>query len=296
VKFSIVIPTYKRVSLLARAVESALAQVGFEDYEVVVVDDCSPDETWEYLRSVESERLRVFRNETRLGMGRNWNKAVRLSAGEYVFILQDDDVATSHLLARAAALFDTYEGVDLICSATCLIGDDENERRLFWQPEREEVMSAPRALLYFTDFWALSSTQVIFSRALFERHGEFDLTPPIMSDAEAILRWMIHATTLVVPETLALRRAWSGSVTSATSSSPEMVETMRFLVRSVSAQAEESGQFDADQLRLLREQLSRSFVEFYEQALKQTLERDHKPTLAARLLAKLRSKLVSPAP
>lgn len=289
-KFSIVIPTYKRVNLLKCTVESALAQEGFGDFEVVVVDDCSPDETWDYLQSLRHPKLRIFRNDPRLGMGRNWNRTVRASSGEYVFILQDDDVATPQLLARAAALLDKYEGVDLLCFATCIIGADETERRIFWQPPREELWRAPRALLYFAETWALSSTQVIFSRATFERYGEFDLTPPIMSDAEAILRWMVHATTLVVPEALALRRVWPGSVTSATISSPEMVETMRFLAASVASHAESSGRLNARQMRLLRRQLARTFIESYEKPQRETAEEKPAQTTLGRLLSKLRPK------
>lgn len=115
VKFSIVIPTYNRATLLKRTVESALLQDEFEDYEVIVVDDCSSDETWDYLRNIKSPKLRIFRNDSRLGMGPNWNKAVRLSHGEYVFILQDDDIALPNLMSRASALLDRYDGVDLLC-------------------------------------------------------------------------------------------------------------------------------------------------------------------------------------
>ena len=266
-RFSIVIPTYKRAGLLRRAVESALDQEGYDDFEVVVVDDCSPDGTWDYLRGLAHPKLKVFRNDPRLGMGRNWNRAVGASSGEYVFILQDDDVALPHLLVRASELLAGREGAGLLCAATCLIGEAEGERRLLWRHDREELMDAPRALLYFTDFWPLSSTQVIFSRELFDRRGGFDLAPPIMSDAEAILRWMVYTKTLVVPETLALRRSWAGSVSAATTASAEMVSTMRFLAQSVAAHAEGSGLFDAAQIRQLRRQLARSFVETYEREL-----------------------------
>jgi hypothetical protein len=265
VKISIVIPTYNRVALLQRSVESALAQDGFQDYEVIVVDDCSSDGSWDSLRRIANPRLKVFRNDSRLGMGPNWNKAVRLSQGEYVFILQDDDVALPNLLKRASELLAESYQIDLLCFATTLIDQDENDRQTFWRPERQEILPPPDALMYFARNWTLSTTQVIFSRVMFEKYGEFDLTPPIMSDAEAILRWMIHGRTLVATDTLALRRYWDGSVTSATISSVAMTETMKFLVQSISERAAASSTVSSSQLRELRESLSRTFLKPSEQ-------------------------------
>jgi hypothetical protein len=262
-KLSIVIPTYNRVELLKRAVESALAQEGSADYEIIVVDDSSQDNTWSYLQNMIDARLKTFHNEVRLGMGCNWNKAVSQSSGEYVFLLQDDDLAMPNLLARAAEIIDKYRSVDLICFATCLMDSDESSQRIFWRYPREELWPAPQALLYFAGNWTLSSTQVVFSRSLFDRYGGFDLTPPIMSDAEAILRWMVHADTVVIPDVLALRRAWSGSVTSSTIHSTEMSQTMQHLKTSVTTLAASSGKLSNTQLNQLAQHLETSFIEPY---------------------------------
>ena len=258
--FSIVVPTYERVALLRETVASALGQEGFDDYEVVVVDDGSADGTWEYLQGVRSPRLRAVRNERRLGMARNWNAAVRLSRGRFVFLLQDDDLAEPVLLARAAEVLGRHPGAELLCFATCLIDDDGRNPRLFWQPDGERRLAAPDALLHFARQWTLSSTQVVFARALFERHGPFDERPPIMSDAEAFLRWMVHADVVLCPEPLARRRCWAGSVSAATERSAAMRATMAFLVERVLAEARASGRLDAERLDELGDALHRSFI------------------------------------
>jgi glycosyltransferase involved in cell wall biosynthesis len=262
-EFSIVIPTFNRVGLLRETVESALRQEGFGDYEVVVVDDCSEDGTWDYLRGLRDPRLKAIRNEPRLGMGPNWNKAVRSSAGRFVFLLQDDDLAMPNLLARASALLGRHADADLVCFATCLIDGAGGNRRVIWQAEREQLLPPPRALLYFARDWTLSSTQVIFARRLFDDYGGFDTAPPIMSDAEAILRWMIYAPALLTPEVLALRRAWDGSVTTATTRSRAMEETMQYLSERVQHSAASSGNLDDSQIDELQSSLRHSFVEPY---------------------------------
>jgi glycosyltransferase involved in cell wall biosynthesis len=67
----------------------------------VVVDDASQDGTWEYLRDLSG--VRAYRNPTRLGLAANFNRAIWLSRGRYVFLLQDDDLAEPHLVRTVAA-------------------------------------------------------------------------------------------------------------------------------------------------------------------------------------------------
>jgi hypothetical protein len=70
--------------------------------------------------------------------------------------------------------------------------------------------SAPEALFQFASRWTVSSSQLVFSRDVYERHNGFDLIAPILSDADAILRWMIDADRILYPDPLSLRRRWAG--------------------------------------------------------------------------------------
>ena len=79
----------------------------------------------------------------------------------------------------------------------------------------------------------------------------FDITAPILSDADAILRWMIDTDTILYPEPLALRRRWSGSATATTRHSSAMTDTMKFLVKNVLQHAISSKKFTAMQLSKL---------------------------------------------
>jgi len=65
---SVVIPSYNRLRSLPRALQSVLRQT-FEDIEVIVVDDCSTDGTWDYLQTIHDPRLRIIRHETNKGGG-----------------------------------------------------------------------------------------------------------------------------------------------------------------------------------------------------------------------------------
>ena len=101
--FSVVIPTYNRVHLLERTLDSVWRQ-GFTDFEVVVVDDGSNDGTQEYLRSL-GNRIRIVL-QANGGPGAARNAGVRMASGKYVALLDSDDLWfpwTLNIFAQAIA-------------------------------------------------------------------------------------------------------------------------------------------------------------------------------------------------
>ena len=97
-RFSIVIPTRNRSKLLISALRSALEQE-FEDYEIVVSDNFSSDETREVVEDAASRRVRYVRTDRSLAMPESWEFALSHARGEYVTVLPDDDAISSRLLA-----------------------------------------------------------------------------------------------------------------------------------------------------------------------------------------------------
>ncbi|RXJ95885.1 hypothetical protein CRU94_04540 [Arcobacter sp. AHV-9/2010] len=89
---TIYIPTYNRKELLSRAVNSVLNQT-YKNIEVIIVDDCSPDDTIEYLEELirKDNRVRYFQNETNSGACVSRNKAIKEAKGEFITGLDDDD-------------------------------------------------------------------------------------------------------------------------------------------------------------------------------------------------------------
>jgi glycosyltransferase involved in cell wall biosynthesis len=239
-RISIVIPTFNRSDLLRDAVGSALEQ-DTEDYEVVVVDDASRDDTWEYLEALDDTRLRAIRQPTRVGMAANWNHAVREARAPFVYILQDDDLVEPTLVSRCRCALDENPSAQMVIFSTLLIDVEGKSERIFWTPGHERVVDPPNGLLQFARNWRISSAQVVFARHLHEVYGGFDLNLPVMSDAEAILRWLTAVPVVLLPVALARRRVWTGSVTSETTDTPAMIETMRGLVQNVLHEARRSG-------------------------------------------------------
>ena len=88
--FSIVMPTRNRAALLRFALQSALDQT-FTDYEIVVSNNFSSDDTEKVIREVGGERVRYVRTDRVLPMHDSWDFALTQARGEWILFLCDDD-------------------------------------------------------------------------------------------------------------------------------------------------------------------------------------------------------------
>jgi glycosyltransferase involved in cell wall biosynthesis len=98
-KVSILITSFNREKFIAEAIESVLCS-SFQDYELIIVDDCSTDSTIEIARKYEAQdsRVKVYVNEKNLGDYPNRNKAASYAKGKYLKYLDSDDIMYPHCL------------------------------------------------------------------------------------------------------------------------------------------------------------------------------------------------------
>lgn len=98
---TIAMVTYNSGPFVREAIESVLAQ-DCDDFELLVCDDRSTDDTCEIAASFADRRIRVVRNDTNLGEYRNRNKALALARGKYLMYLDGDDLLYPHGLSLMA--------------------------------------------------------------------------------------------------------------------------------------------------------------------------------------------------
>lgn len=91
-KVSIIMPTYNRANLISRAIKSSLRQT-FENFELIVVDDASTDNTSEVIKSFEDKRIKYIKFAVNTGKSGNLarNEGIKRSSGEFIAFLDDDD-------------------------------------------------------------------------------------------------------------------------------------------------------------------------------------------------------------
>jgi hypothetical protein len=89
-KLSVLLPTRERLELLRHAVDS-VGRLDDPDYEIVISDNCSPEDVEGYVASLDDPRIRYTRTCEVLSVTENWNNALQHSSGDYVIMLGDDD-------------------------------------------------------------------------------------------------------------------------------------------------------------------------------------------------------------
>lgn len=107
-KYSLLIPTYNRQGLIAETLDSAFAQ-DYPNLEVIVVDNCSTDDTWARLQEYRLRRpeLRIFRNPENVGPVLNWRACLEQATGEYGKFLYSDDLLSPEFVRETLSRFDS---------------------------------------------------------------------------------------------------------------------------------------------------------------------------------------------
>lgn len=121
-RVSIIIPTFNRPNYLRQAIESVLAQT-YPDFEIVVVDDGSTDDTAAVVGSLADPRIVYIRQEN-TGRSAARNRGMQEARGEFIALLDDDDLYLPHKLVNQAAYLDAHPEVDLVAGGAQMIDAD----------------------------------------------------------------------------------------------------------------------------------------------------------------------------
>ena len=122
---SVIVPNYNHARFLPQRIETILAQT-FEDLELILLDDCSTDESRSILRRYASDpRVRMEFNEANSGsVFRQWNKGVRLARGEYIWMAESDDYADKRLLERLVSVLEREPAAGFVYCRSWRVTED----------------------------------------------------------------------------------------------------------------------------------------------------------------------------
>jgi len=112
-RFSVLIPTYNGARYLSESIDSVLNQT-YRDFELLVLDNASTDETQQILARYRDPRLRVFRNDRNLGFIGNVERGRTLARGHFLVDIGSDDVWEPGLLGAVAAFWERHPGLSFM--------------------------------------------------------------------------------------------------------------------------------------------------------------------------------------
>ena len=96
---SIIMPSWNTGRFIAESIQSVLNQT-YQDWELLIVDDCSTDNTDEIVAGFNDKRIRYFKNEKNSGAAITRNRAIREARGEWIAFLDSDDLWSPEKLAK----------------------------------------------------------------------------------------------------------------------------------------------------------------------------------------------------
>ena len=209
-RVSVIIPTYNCAQYIGVAVESVLAQT-FADYELIVVDDGSTDETGDVLKQYEG-RLTLIRQENQERSAAR-NTGIRASAGQYIAFLDSDDIWQPDKLERQVAILDQHPEVVLTYCQASYVDTEGRPIRFVGESASGEsgtevvVSDLSRDLLLGNVISGGCSTPIVRREAL-DEVGFFDETLCYPEDWDLWVRLSKKGPFAYVPRPLARYRVY----------------------------------------------------------------------------------------
>lgn len=139
---SILIPTYNREAYIADCIDSALNQT-YPNIEVVVVDNCSTDRTFQICLEfqLKDPRVKVFQNSENIGPVRNWQKCAEKAEGSYVKVLFSDDELLPDCVQALVQKIESNRSVGLVYCAA-LIGPQRATAPTYYKSLNTELLTS----------------------------------------------------------------------------------------------------------------------------------------------------------
>lgn len=161
--FSVIISTYNRAHILKNAIGSVLAQ-SFPDYEIIVSDDASSDDTRNVVAGFKSEKIIYLHAESRRGLAATRNAALEKTRGKYIVLIDDDVVLGNDFLKVLKDVILT-EAPDVL--SLRLIDPDTGDSFV-------DILDGRKRVLNFFDFNYFRGGAHVISRNAFKKAGYYD--------------------------------------------------------------------------------------------------------------------------
>ena len=182
---SVLMPTYNVEKFVGEAVESILSQT-WTNFEFIIVDDCSQDNTYEILQSytAKDSRIKLYRNDVNSKICKTLNRALKHAKGEYIVRMDGDDLSTPDRFEALYQYLQQHPDVDLVGSNTITINEDGVELgRKSYLLHNRAIQLGNRYMTAIAHIWM--ARRKVYN----ELHGYRDI--PYAEDFDFLLRGKI---------------------------------------------------------------------------------------------------------
>lgn len=224
-KVSVCIPTRNCAQFLEQAVSSVLGQ-DYRDLEVVIVDNCSTDNTESLVRGMvlRDRRIRYYHNERDLGLIGNLNKCIKYAGGEYIKYVLADDILLPGCFMKMVRCLDEHPSVVLATAGRLIVDQHGQPLALRRYSAKPEIVPGPEAIqrCLFGANYIGEPTAVMFRKRDAARGFREDLAQ--LTDMEMWFYLLERGSLFSIPDPLCAIRQHAGQLTNANVQSGALVE------------------------------------------------------------------------
>ena len=183
-KVSVIVTTFNRAHMVTEAIDSILNQT-FEDFELIVVDNCSSDDTEEVIKAYSDERIRYFKHDNGGIIAVNRNYGINQARGEYLAFCDDDDLWLPEKLEKQKLEFEKDSQLGLVCT-NAIIFDRNGERGEFFKTRLPDSNFTFGSLVWVN---SVICSSVLVKKSVIDDVGLMDESPQIFT-AEDYELWL----------------------------------------------------------------------------------------------------------
>ncbi|HXR47151.1 MAG TPA: glycosyltransferase [Candidatus Limnocylindrales bacterium] len=213
---SFIVPCYNMAGPMSECVCSILKQT-YQDFEILIMDNCSPDNTPEVARSFSDPRVRYIRNETNLGHVRNFNKGVTLARGKYVWMIAaDDSLRSSHVVERFVGLMERNPSVGYVFCRAIEVQNGKEAGIVQWADCGDEncIWDGHRFLARLIRNNCIVMSSGMVRKECFDKAGLYPLDMPHACDWYLWCSFALFYNVAYFSEPMVYFRVHEGSLTS----------------------------------------------------------------------------------
>ncbi|CDE44236.1 glycosyl transferase family 2 family protein [Clostridium sp. CAG:768] len=188
-KISVVTASYNYQDYIKETIQSVLDQT-YNDWELIIVDDCSTDNSVDVIKSFNDERIKLFINEKNLGLAQTVKRGVEYATGEWIVFLESDDLITPDNIEKKVQIIKKYSDLNLIFNDCEFFGDKNKVKDFSIALKKTRILlknkNYPTKMFY--NFY-LSNKIFTFSSVMAKREDLLNISynPPI----DSLLDWWL---------------------------------------------------------------------------------------------------------
>lgn len=203
-RVSVLLASYNHAKFIKRTIESVQRQT-FQDFEIIVVIDGSTDNTRDVLSDISDERLHVYELPYNQGISAASNEGLKHCRGEYIAILDSDDMFREDKLARQVEFLDQHPEYGTVCTQASLIDENdlayEDKTHPYYTIFKEKNRSQAEWLKHFFFIGnCICHPSIMARKDVFDQVGQYNVSMQQVPDYDIVVRLAAQAPFYIIEE------------------------------------------------------------------------------------------------